>query len=165
VPSAIAIPLVWRGARGVTPLDRAMRAFDAASAFTSLLPPASLFILVGFPDLPRVRPERSELSLRGPRLEIEAMRQLAREALEPQRPPGLSGRLRRLRPVDWLHLSVALGSGPAVELSFTQRPEVHLDVQVRSREHADPGADGRDAIERVIAGLARAGWKRAIQRA
>ncbi len=162
----VALQLVWTGPGIDEPLGGAMLAVDAVAAFAPVAPPASAVIEVGFPDLARVRPDRFRFALEQPDIEPEAIRRLAREALAAQRPAGLAGRLRGPRPVDWVQIAVGLrdrGAPPPdpVVLAFSQHPALHLEVQLRDPGWSDPASSGRDRVERVVADLARGGWKRA----
>jgi hypothetical protein len=165
----VALQLYWTGARPADPLAAAMLAVDAVAAFARIAAPASASIEVAFVDIARVRPDRHRFALQASRIDLAGIRGLAREALEPQRPAGLAGRLRGSRAVEWTQIAVGLrdgGGAPAspLQLVFTQRPAVHLEVQLRSAGFADPSAAGRDRVERAVATLARAGWKRAPDR-
>lgn len=164
----VALHMMWTGARPADPLGRAMLAIDAVAAFARIATPASAVIEVAFVDVARVRPDRHRFTIEETRVDREAMRGLAREAMAPQRPAGLAGRLRGPRAVDWVQIAVNLreaGAGPiALQLVFSQRPAIHLEVQLRAAAFADPGAAGRERVEGAVAGLARAGWKRAPDR-
>ena len=167
----VVLHLFYPGPGADDPLGAALLAMGAVAAFAPVMPPSSASIEVGFPDLARVRPDRFHFAIEAPVLELDALRQLAREALAPQRPAGLSGRLRGPRAVDWVRIAVGLRDRAApraprdpVELVFSQRPVVHLEVDLRVAAWSDPSSAGRDRIERVVAGLARCGWKRAPAR-
>ena len=164
----VALQLVWTGPGADDPLDGALLAMDAVAAFAAVAAPAGAFIEVAFADLARVRPDRFRFDLEGPGLEIEALRRLAREALAPQRPAGLTGRLRGPRAIDWVQIGVGLrgAGGPPdpVHLAFSRRPGLYLEVELRDSAWSDPASAGRDRIERVVAGLGRSGWKRAPAR-
>lgn len=165
----VALQLVWTGPGADEPLGGAMRAVDAVAAFAPVAAPASVVIEVAFIELARVRPDHFRFAIEEPGIELEAIRWLAREALAPQRPAGLAGRLRGSRAVDWVTIGVGLrergGSPPdPVYLVFSQQPALHLEVQLRAAEWSDPAASGRDRVERVVADLARGGWKRSPAR-
>ena len=162
----VSLQLVWTGSGADEPLGRAMLAVEAAAAFAPSLSPASAAIEVGFPELARVRPERFRFMHDQVGMELDAIRRLARDALAPQRPAGLAGRLRGPRAVDWTAIAIGLrppGQPPPdpVVLVFSPRVAVHLEVQLCSTEWSDPASAGRDRVERVVASLARSGWKRA----
>lgn len=165
----LSLRLSWTGPGADEPLGRAMLAIEAVRGFAAIAAPASAVIEVGFADLARVRPERSRFALEEERMEIDSLRRLAREALAPQRAAGLAGRLRGTRAVDWIEIIVGLrprgaASPDPVVLAFSHRPGLHLEVQLRAAEWSDPASAGRDRIERVVAELARGGWKRAPAR-
>lgn len=166
----VALQLGWTGARPADPLAAAMLAVDAVAAFARIATPASAFIEVAFVDVARVRPDRHRFQIEAARIDLAAIRGLAREALAPQRPAGLAGRLRGSRAVEWTQIAVGLRDGSAgaaptpLQLVFTQRPAVHLEVRLRSAGYADPSSSGRDRVERAVANLARGGWKRAPDR-
>ena len=165
----VSLQLVWTGPGADQPLGAAMIAVDAVAAFAPLLAPASAAIDVVFPDLVRVRPDRFRFARDEVGMELEAIRRLARDALAPQRPAGLTGRLRGLRPVDWSQLTVGLrppGESPPdpVVLVFARPAALQLEVLLSSADWAEPSSTGRDRVERVVATLARAGWKRAPAR-
>jgi hypothetical protein len=164
----VALQLSWTGARSADPLGRAMLAIDAVAAFARIATPVSAIIEVAFVDVVRVRPDRHRFTIEESRVDREAMRGLAREAMAPQRPAGLAGRLRGPRAVDWVQITVGLreaGASPVpLQLVFSQRPGIHLEVQLLAADYADPGAAGRERVEGVVAGLARTGWKRAPDR-
>jgi hypothetical protein len=165
----VTLQLYWTGPGGDEPLGAAMLAVDACAAFAPLAQPASAAIEVAFADLGRVRPDRFRFAHEEVGMELEAIRRLVREALAAQRPAGLTGRLRGTRDVDWIEIAVRLrppGAPPPdpVVLIFSRRAAVHLEVQLRAPEWSDPASAGRDRIERLIAALARGGWKRAPAR-
>jgi hypothetical protein len=165
----VSLQLSWTGSGADQPLGAAMIAVDAVAAFAPLLAPASAAVEVAFPDLARVRPDRFRFAHAQDGMELEAIRRLAREALAPQRAAGLTGRLRGLRPVDWSEIAVGLrppGAEPPdpVVLVFARRAALLLEVQLCSADWSDPASVGRDRVERVVASLARGGWKRAPDR-
>ena len=167
----VVLHLFYPGPGTDEPLGAAYLAVDAVAAFAPVTPPARASIEVAFPDLARVRPDRFHFAIEAPVLELEALRQLTREALAPQRPAGLAGRLRGARPIDWVRIEVGLRdrepqqlADDPVRLLFSRRPTVHLEVTLGHTAWSDPGSAGRDRIERVVAGLARCGWKRAPTR-
>jgi len=165
----VALQLMWTGSQPSLPLDGALLALDAVEPFASIAPASSAVIEVAFADLARVRPDRFRFAIEGPGLELEALRSLAREALSPQRPAGLTGRLRGLRSVDWVQMGIGLrekGAGPPdpLHLVFSRGADIRFEVQLRASAYSDPASTGRDRIERVVAGLARIGWKRAPAR-
>ena len=164
----VALQLMWTGARPPDALASAMLAVDAVAAFARIATPAAAAIEVAFIDVARVRPDRHRFALEAGRIDLAAIRGLAREALSPQRPAGIAGRLRGSRGVDWTQMAVGLRDGGSaltpLQLLFTQRPAIHLEVQLRSAGYADPSSAGRDRVERAVASLARGGWKRAPDR-